>query len=68
MEVTVSEDAIAKHILKFVRQLDGGDDDDVIFRTAINRRWLDNSGRPTPHGRDLIQSFHELERIGRPQD
>jgi hypothetical protein len=57
----MTDDSIAKGILKFVRQLDGGDDDRVRS-AAIARRWLDQSGAPTPDGERLIRSFEDLRR------
>ena len=62
----MTDDAIAKNILKFVRQLDGADSDERVLASAIERRWLDRTGLPTPDGRRLIQSFDDLQRIGRP--
>ncbi|MCA8889694.1 MAG: hypothetical protein KDA46_12740 [Parvularculaceae bacterium] len=62
----MSDDAIIRHILKFVRQLDGDVGDDAVLRMAINHHWLDQNGRPTPDGRNLIESMDTLQRIGRP--
>jgi hypothetical protein len=62
----VTEDSIARSILKFVRQLDGCDSEERVLAAAIERRWLDKRGSPTPDGRRLIDSFETLNRIGRP--
>lgn len=62
----MSDDAITKNILKFVRQLDGDDDDEAVLRMAIGHHWLDQHGRPTADGRNLIESMDTLQRIGRP--
>jgi len=62
----VTDDVIAKNILKFVRQLDGADTDELVLKSAIERRWLDRRGLPTADGRDLIRSFDDLQKIGRP--
>jgi len=63
-EGRVTDDAIAKNILKFVRQLDGVDSDEGVLKAAIAHRWLDRRGAPTPAGRKLIDSFDTLQRIG----
>jgi hypothetical protein len=65
-EGPVTDDAIAKNILKFVRQLDGADTDERVLEAAISRRWLDRRGRPTPDGRKLMSEFDMLQKIGRP--
>lgn len=65
-EGPVTDDAIAKNIMKFVRQLDGADSDELVLKSAIERRWLDRRGLPTPSGRRLIDEFDTLQRIGRP--
>ena len=59
----MTEDAIAKTILKFVRQLDGAETDEGVLEAAITRRWIDNLGHPTPDGRELIRSFDDLGRF-----
>ena len=60
MEGPVTEDGIARNILRFVRKLDGGESDDTVLKAAIARRWLDAKGAPTPEGRQLIRSFDDL--------
>ena len=65
-EGPVTDDAIAKNILRFVRQLDGVENDERVLEAAIAHRWLDRKGNPTPDGRRLIDSFDMLQRIGRP--
>ncbi|MCB2113202.1 MAG: hypothetical protein R3C42_03165 [Parvularculaceae bacterium] len=62
----MTDDVIARNILKFVRQLDGVENNDRLLEAAIAHRWLDKNGLPTPAGRKLIDSFNTLERIGRP--
>lgn len=62
----VTDDTIARSILKFVRQLEGCDTDESVLAAAIEKRWLDKRGAPTPDGRRLIDSFETLNRIGRP--
>lgn len=62
----MTDEAIRKDILKFVRQLDGVEADDLALKAAISHRWLDKTGSPTPSGRKLIDSFDTLQRIGRP--
>lgn len=65
-DAPVTDDAIAKNILKFVRQLDGVDTEEGVLEAAIAHRWLDEQGMPTPDGRRLIDSFDVLQKIGRP--
>lgn len=62
----MTDDAIAKNILKFVRQLDGVENDDCVLQSAIAHRWLDKKGLPTADGRKLIDSFDTLEKFVRP--
>ncbi len=56
----MTEDGIAKNILRFVRKLDGGQSEETVLRAAIARKWLDPKGAPTPAGRQLIRSFDDL--------
>lgn len=63
----MTDDAIAHDILKFVRQLDGGDSPESVLRAAIARRWLDTRGSPTPDGRRLIRSLDDLHRVSGPR-
>lgn len=56
----MTEDGIARHILQFVRQLDGGDNEETVRKAAIARNWLDQKGAPTLKGRQLIRSFQDL--------
>ena len=60
----MTDDVIARNILKFVRQLDGVENNDRLLEAAIAHRWLDRRGAPTPAGRKLIDSFDTLQRIG----
>ena len=62
----MTEDALARKILKFVRQLDGGETDQRVLEAAVARRWLDARGRPTADGRRLVDEFDTLGSIGRP--
>ncbi len=62
----MTDDLIAKNIMKFVRQLDGSESEELVLKSAIERRWLDRRGHPTADGRALIRSFDELQKIGRP--
>ncbi|MEK7265382.1 MAG: hypothetical protein AAB227_04700 [Pseudomonadota bacterium] len=62
----MTDDVIAKSILKFVRQLDGAGTDDRVLESAIAHRWLDGKGLPTPDGRKLIDEFDTMRKIGRP--
>lgn len=62
----MTDDTIAKNILKFVRQLDGADTDEGVLKAAIQRRWLDKRGLPTADGRRLMSEFDTLQKIGRP--
>lgn len=62
----MTDDVIARSILKFVRQLDGLDSDERLLEAAIAHRWLDKRGVPTPAGRKLIDEFDTLQKIGRP--
>ncbi|MFZ5617053.1 MAG: hypothetical protein ACOZAA_07015 [Pseudomonadota bacterium] len=62
----MTDDAITRTIMKFVRQLDGADTDERVLEAAIAHRWLDRQGQPTPDGRKLIDEFDTLQRIGRP--
>lgn len=59
----MSDDIIAKDILKFVKLLDGGESEDSVFRAAVARNWLDRHGAPTHDGRQLIRSFEPLWRV-----
>lgn len=62
----MTDDPIARNILKFVRQLDGAETDEGVLKAAIRRRWLDSCGAPTADGRRLVDEFVTLENIGRP--
>jgi hypothetical protein len=59
----LSEDAITRHILKFVKLLDGGDTDELVRQAAINRNWLDPHGDPTQEGIRLAYSVHLQTQI-----
>ncbi|MBY0422443.1 MAG: hypothetical protein K2Q06_09075 [Parvularculaceae bacterium] len=61
----MTDEKVAEGILKFVWQVEGGASGDSIRRAAVARHWLDEDGRPTSHGRQLIDSFEELRRIER---
>ncbi|MEZ5921515.1 MAG: hypothetical protein R3C60_09215 [Parvularculaceae bacterium] len=62
----MTDEVITKHILKFVRQLDGFQSEERVLQSAIERCWLDKQGSPTLAGRNLIHSFDILEKAARP--
>lgn len=62
----MTNDTIARTILKFVRQLDGGDTEERVLEAAIARHWLNREGFPTPAGIKLIDEFVTMEKITRP--
>lgn len=62
----MTDDVITKHILKFVRQLDGAETEKSVIEAAIAHRWLDHRGKPTADGRRLVDEFDTLKSIGRP--
>jgi hypothetical protein len=59
----VSEDAIRRKILKFVRLVDGGETEESVRRTAIERKWLTDEGEPTIDGRQLVHAFSLQSRF-----
>ncbi len=59
----MSDDAIRRKILKFVRLVDGGDTEESVRRTAIERNWLDHDGAPTVDGRQLVHAFSLQSRF-----
>ena len=61
----MTDDAVAKRILKFLRQMNAEEDEDALLRDAVARAWLSADGRPTPSGRDMIKSFDDMERVTR---
>lgn len=61
----MTDDAIARTILKFVRQLDGGDTEEHVLEAAIARHWLNPEGYPTPAGLKLMDEFVTMEQITR---
>ncbi|HOP20219.1 MAG TPA: hypothetical protein PLV61_03505 [Parvularculaceae bacterium] len=63
----MSDDAIVRNILKFVRQIDGGETDESVLKSAIARRWIDTRGFPTADGRKLVSSFDDLNRFALPR-
>jgi hypothetical protein len=63
----VTDDAIARTILKFVRQLDGGETEERVLEAAIARHWLNREGYPTPEGIKLMDEFVTMEKITRPR-
>ncbi len=62
----MSDDAIRRDILKFVKLLDGGETDDLVREAAINRNWLSPKGDPTTEGIRLAHSFHRQSQIENP--
>lgn len=61
----MTDDAIAKTILKFVRQLDGGETEERVLEAAIARHWLTLEGFPTPEGMKLMDEFVTMEKVTR---
>jgi hypothetical protein len=61
----VTDEAITRTILKFVRQLDGGETEDLVLEAAIARHWLNREGYPTPAGLKLIDEFVTMEQVAR---
>ncbi len=61
----MTDDVIARTILKFVRQLDGGETEDRVLESAIARHWLNREGYPTPAGLKLIDEFVTMEQVTR---
>lgn len=63
----MTDDTLTKvKILKFVKLLDGGDDEKSVMEQAINRNWLDRLGAPTMDGRQLVISFERMNRLADP--
>lgn len=58
----MTDDAVARRILKFLRQMNAEDDDDSLREDAVSRDWLTPAGAPTPSGRALARSFDDMER------
>ena len=63
----MSEDAITRHILKFVKLLDGCETDELVRQAAIERNWLDQQGDPTQEGIRLAHSVHLQTQIENPE-
>lgn len=61
----MTDDVIARTILKFVRQLDGGETEERVLEAAIARHWLSREGYPTPAGIRLMDEFVTMEQITR---
>jgi hypothetical protein len=61
----VTDETIAKTILKFVRQLDGGDTEERVLEAAVARHWLTLEGYPTPAGIKLMDEFVTMEKVTR---
>lgn len=61
----MTDDALTKvRILKFVKLLDGGESEETVIKSAMNRKWLDQRGSPTTDGRQLVHSFDKMSRSG----
>ncbi len=52
---------VERQILRFLRQMNAGDDDGALRDLAIARHWLGDDGAPTPEGRRLAQGFTDLD-------
>ena len=63
----MTEDAIIRKILKFVRQVDGGDTDERVRQSAMERRWIDAKGVPTRDGERLAHSIDLMNQLGKPR-
>lgn len=61
----MTDETIAKTILKFVRQLDGGDTEERVLEAAVARHWLTLEGYPTPAGIKLMDEFVTMEKVTR---
>ncbi len=61
----MTDDTIARTILKFVRQLDGGETEERVLEAAIARHWLNRDGYPTPAGLKLMDEFVTMEQVTR---
>ncbi len=61
----MTDETIAKTILKFVRQLDGGETEEHVLEAAIARHWLTLEGYPTPAGLKLMDEFVTMEKVTR---
>jgi hypothetical protein len=61
----MSEDALTRTILKFLRQMNAEDSEESAVRHAVERNWLDDQGAPTADGRRLALSFDLLRSIDR---
>lgn len=59
----MTDDAVARQILKFLRQMNSEDDDLTLVESAIHKAWLLEDGQPTQEGRQLIRSFEDIERV-----
>lgn len=61
----MTDEKVTQGILKFVWQMNGGQCGDRLRQVAIEKRWLDEDGAPTPYGRQLVDSFEALRSIER---
>ena len=61
----MTDEKVKENILKFVWQMNGAETSDRLRQVAIEKRWLDEDGVPTPHGRRLVDSFEVLRSIER---
>lgn len=59
----MTDEAVAKRILKFLRQMNSDEDDAAILQHAVSRDWLSADGRPTKAGRSLVKSFDDLDSV-----
>lgn len=61
----MTDEKVKEGILKFVWQMHGAATGDRVRQMAIENQWLDEDGAPTPHGRQLVDSFEVLRSIER---
>lgn len=58
----MTDDAVVKRILKFMRQMNSEEDQADLLAGAVSLNWLDSDGAPTLLGRELVESFEDIER------
>lgn len=65
LETSDSGKAVARRIIRFLKQIEGSETEEQLLSAAIARRWLDQDGAPTPDGERLVAAFEDLERFTR---